>query len=213
MTFTDFFIYFLSTDLAVKQVLQLDDLNRVYSPPKCVTSHYHCWPNGMESFSCFTLACPWLAGYCFPQREMTEHTDRRAERPSQVVCVSEDLKCWGAWDTACGHKAKAITPLIAWRTEAWKEEVLEDLPCKDEIRWTLELFQRQHWGKLWAHRYHLELNWTEPKPTGWSFDGIKGHKHAISCQDLVSFRTRKFIICCDFSIHKTQFVFLKSIWI
>ena len=37
------------------------------------------------------------------------------------------------------------------------------------IRWTLELFQRQRWGdgveriRLFrAHRYHLELNWTEP---------------------------------------------------
>ena len=28
-----------------------------------------------------------------------------------------DLKCWGAWDTTCGHKAKDITWSIAWRRE------------------------------------------------------------------------------------------------
>jgi len=39
---------------------------------------------------------------------------------SQVVCFLEDLKCWEAWDTTCRHKAKDITPSIAWRREAWK---------------------------------------------------------------------------------------------
>ena len=89
----------------------------------------------------------------------------------------EDLKCWEAWDSTCGHKAKDITPLTAWRREAWKEEELDNLPWKDErgpssIRRTLELFQRQRWGNFWktgcsayglfrAHKYHLELNWTQ----------------------------------------------------
>ena len=55
---------------------------------------------------------------------------------------SEDLKCWEAWDTTCGHKAKDTTS-IAWRREAWKEEALDDLPWKDErgpssVRQTLE---------------------------------------------------------------------------
>ena len=31
-------------------------------------------------------------------------------------------------DTTCGLKAKDITPSIAWRREAWKEEALDDLP-------------------------------------------------------------------------------------
>ena len=30
--------------------------------------------------------------------------------------------------TSCGHKASDITPSIAWRREAWKEEALDDLP-------------------------------------------------------------------------------------
>ena len=33
-------------------------------------------------------------------------------------------------NTTCGHKAKDITPSIAWRREALKEEALDDLPCK-----------------------------------------------------------------------------------
>ena len=102
--------------------------------------------------------------------------DWRAKQPSQVACFSDDLKCWEAWDTTCGHKAKDITPLITWRREALKKKVLDDLPWKDErgpssIRQTLEPFQRQRWGNLWetwwnayglfrVHRYHLELNWT-----------------------------------------------------
>ena len=31
-------------------------------------------------------------------------------------------------DAACGHKAKGITPPIAWGKQAWKEETLDDLP-------------------------------------------------------------------------------------
>ena len=82
-------------------------------------------------------------------REMTEQTEWWAKQPSQVVCFLEDLKCWGAWDTTCRHKAKDIIPSITWRRGAWKAEALDDLPWKDErgplsIRQTLEPFQRQH---------------------------------------------------------------------
>ena len=51
-------------------------------------------------------------------REMTEQTDWREKQPSQVACVSEDLKCWGTWDTTCEYKAIDITPSIAWRRQA-----------------------------------------------------------------------------------------------
>ena len=110
-------------------------------------------------------------------RETTEQIDWLAKQPSQVACFSEDLKCWEAWDITCGPKANDITPSTGWRREAGKEEVLNDLPWKDErgpssIRRTFELFQRQRCGNFWetgwspyglfrAHRYHLELNWTE----------------------------------------------------
>ena len=58
-------------------------------------------------------------------RETTQQMDWRAKRPTQLTRVTEDLKCWGAWDTTCGHKAKDITPSIAWKREAWKEEANE----------------------------------------------------------------------------------------
>ena len=32
-------------------------------------------------------------------REMTKQIDWTAKQPSQMACVSKDLKCWGAWDT------------------------------------------------------------------------------------------------------------------
>ena len=116
-------------------------------------------------------------------REMNERIDWRVDQPSQMASFSDDLKCWGAWDTTCRHKAKDITPSIAWRRGAWKEEVLDDLPWKDErgpssVRRTVEPFQRQRWGNFWetgwsayglfrAHRYHLELIWTEVKCRCW----------------------------------------------
>ena len=40
-----------------------------------------------------------------------------AKQSSQVACFLKDLKCWGAWDTTCGHKAKDTTPSIAWLGE------------------------------------------------------------------------------------------------
>ena len=49
-----------------------------------------------------------------------------------LICISEDLKCWGAWDTTCGHKAKEITTSVAWKREAWEEEALNNLPRNDE---------------------------------------------------------------------------------
>ena len=69
-----------------------------------------------------------------------------------------------------GHKAKDITPLIAW-----KEEVLDNLPWKDErgpssTRQTLEPFQRQRWENFRETGFSecidtlliwTELNWTE----------------------------------------------------
>ena len=79
------------------------------------------------------------------------------------------------WTQNQGHYT---TRLIAWRRDALKEGVLGNFPWKDQrgpghhqIRWTLELFQRQCWGNFWemglsryglfwAHRYHPELNWT-----------------------------------------------------
>ena len=75
-------------------------------------------------------------------------------QPSHVACVSEDLKCWGARDTTCGHKATDITASIDWRRETSKEEAIDDLSLNDErgpssVRRTLELqFSKATLGKL-----------------------------------------------------------------
>ena len=126
---------------------------------------------------------------------MTEQIDWRAKQPSQVACISEDLKCWGAWDTTSGHKAKDITLSIAWRREAWKEKALDDLPWKAEsgpssIRWTLGPFQRRRWGNFspteWsaygifrAHRYIS--NWTEFSLCAPNTMGLKEHRNMARC--------------------------------
>ena len=55
--------------------------------------------------------------------EMTSMLGKRVKK-----IAGTDLKCWGAWDITCGHKAKATTPLTAWRRVAQKD----DLPWQDE---------------------------------------------------------------------------------
>ena len=49
---------------------------------------------------------------------LSTSTFEKSKLPLHVGCVSEDLKCRGAWDTTCRHKDKDITPSIAWRIEA-----------------------------------------------------------------------------------------------
>ena len=83
------------------------------------------------------------------------------------------LKCWEAWDTTCRHKAKDITPPIAWRREAWKEEALDDLPWKDErgpssIRRNIGTVSKATLGELlrearmgFSELIDTTLDWTE----------------------------------------------------
>ena len=103
-----------------------------------------------RSTSTFENSC-WCTALDMPEwRKTTDQIDWRAKQPKHVACFSEDLKCWEAWDTTCGHKAKDITPLIACSRKALKERALDDLPWKEErrpswIRRTLEPFQRQRW--------------------------------------------------------------------
>ena len=143
-------------------------------------------------------------------REATKQVGRRAQQPSHAACFSENLKCWGAWDTTCRHKAKDITPSIAWRREVWKEEALDNLPWKDgvhkgepsSIRRTL-----QHWGNFgetgWstyglslACKYHVELNWTNSKVSYFTlvFAIIKYHVELNWTNHNVSYFTLVFAI-------------------
>ena len=98
-------------------------------------------------------------------KEMTEQIDQWAKQQSQVVYISEDLKCWGAWDAA-----KDAGPLVTGKRGGAERESARRSSWKDEqgllsVRWTLELFQRQCWGNFRqgglspVHRCHVELNW------------------------------------------------------
>ena len=128
------------------------------------------WPT-----STFKNSCGCTAMDMPEWREMTEQIDWWAKQPSQVACFSEDLKCWGAWDTTCGYKARDITPSIAWRREAWKEKALDIFLIRTRqghsqsntetvSKATLRKLLRDRVEHIWvfqAHRYHLKLNWNE----------------------------------------------------
>ena len=64
----------------------------------------------------------WVYHLDMEWRGMTWQIDWQVKPPSHVACFSEYLKCWGAWDTTCGHKVEGITPMIAWRREMWKRK-------------------------------------------------------------------------------------------
>ena len=107
------------------------------------------------------------------RRKRNKLTDRWAKQPSQVTCVSEDLKC-------CGHYQQAQSQDMTGgeirekrkNSMSFLQRSREGHHQSDE-RWK-ELFQRQRWGNLWetgriahthglfrVHRYHLELNWSK----------------------------------------------------
>ena len=98
-------------------------------------------------------------------REMTEKNDWRAKQPPRKVCISEDLKCWGAWDITCWHKA--------WWIEAWEEIFLEGIRENHRywIGQTLDLFQSP-FGETSERSMEVECvsiflsawipSWTEP---------------------------------------------------
>ena len=95
--------------------------------------------------------------------------------------VSEDLTCWGAWDTICGDKGNDTTPSsIRLGKEALKEESLGDIPWKPDVNLSLSetntgscSFVKDNGGgtsdgdrtsdgdtyrPFQVHRYHLQLN-------------------------------------------------------
>ena len=118
--------------------------------------------------------------------EGNDQADRWARQPLQVACVSEDLKCWGAWDTGLDAKPRTYTVgRLEERSvergsaqQSWK-----DVKGPSSIRPTLELSQRQHWVNFWemgwnayrlpqGHRYHLELNWCLELNSSWECNFI-----------------------------------------
>ena len=82
------------------------------------------------------------------------------------------LKCWGAWNTTCGHKSKDITPSIAWKTgvergSAWQSSlkgrekaILSQTNIGTVSKAAMGKPLRDGVERIW---YHLELNWTNHK--------------------------------------------------
>ena len=68
--------------------------------------------------------CPGHAGVKGNERADTLAGKANLES-GLLLGKSEVLTAWG---TTSGHKAKGITPSIAWRREPRKEEALDDLP-------------------------------------------------------------------------------------
>ena len=112
-------------------------------------------------------------------------TGRQSMHPLQMAYVSEDLKCWGAWDSTSRHRTQGHHTIDRLEErQAQKEEALDDLPWKDVQERAIVnpmntgTFSQTRWGNLWemgwsvyifflplADRHHLELNWTELNST------------------------------------------------
>ena len=69
--------------------------------------------------------CPGHAGMKGNDRADTE--TGRQSNPHKWLAASRKRSVEKLETLAVGIKAKDITPSIAWRREAWKEEVLDDL--------------------------------------------------------------------------------------
>ena len=111
-------------------------------------------------------------------RDMTEQIDWRAKHLLQVACFSEDLKCWGAWDTTCGRKAKDIDRLQEGGVERGSTRrsslnVRERAIVSQTNIGTVSkaTFWETGWsayGLFRAHMYHFER-----KGTGWELLSLR----------------------------------------
>ena len=101
------------------------------------------------------------AQYLPEWREKTKQIDWWAKQPSQVAWFLEDLKCWGAWDTTCRHKAKDVTPSIAWMTERAQE--------RGSAARQSSLLERAREGHHQSDKHwnHFKGNVGETSETGW----------------------------------------------
>jgi len=127
----------------------------------------------------FESSCGYIALDTLEWREMTEQIDWRAKQPSQMARFSEDLKCWEACVTTCGHKAKDITPINHMEERGMENgssrrsylKRTGEGHCKSDKHWNRfksnfgEKSERRggahNNGLFRADKYHLELNWTE----------------------------------------------------
>ena len=112
---------------------------------QCSTSTFE------KSYRCTVLDMP-------ESKQMTAQIDWRAKQPPHAGFAAR--KIWSVEDLETlpptGHKAKDITPSIAWRRETCKKRGSaqrsssggRERTIVNQTK-TLELFQGQHWGNSW----------------------------------------------------------------
>ena len=68
-----------------------------------------------------------------------DQADRLAgKQPSQVACFFEDLKCWGAWDTACRHKAQQGHMIVSHRQSPGLRRKSQNAEVLNNLPWNVE---------------------------------------------------------------------------
>ena len=101
----------------------------------CLKTHWACcskwtvesevhWHDTMHDIHLQRRLWIYCPGQAMKSREMTEQVDWLVfnfKQPSQVACISEDLKCWGAWDTTWGHESKGPHTIDHLGTETQKK--------------------------------------------------------------------------------------------
>ena len=108
-----------------------------------------------------------LSWTCWTQGKWPSRRDWRAKQPAQVACVSDDLQCWGVWDTTRAHKGKGITPSIVWWREAQKKTVTYNISF-----WQARVVIKQTWAEYFRSYQHqsqwplsvsCESTWASPR--------------------------------------------------
>ena len=112
------------------------------------------------------MFCPGQAGVQGHDRADEETKQAAKTTITRVARVSEDLKNWWDWDITCEHKAKDITPSIAWRRETWKEKAFDYL-----LERTREGHRQSDQDRNWIIQCVSEglKHW-------WDWDVTSGHK-------------------------------------
>ena len=95
-------------------------------------------------------------------REMIEWRDCWAKQPSQVACISEDLKCWGAWGTTSGHhttdhlEERGVERGSSWWSSLkgwawdWEEATVNQMKIGTVSKATLGKLQWDRLEHVWA---------------------------------------------------------------
>ena len=92
------------------------------------------------------------------------------KKTSQVTCILVDVKCWGTWDTTCGHNAKDLGPLnTCWYRKMWSSLKAQERAITDQLNtgtvskvWGECVRDRVQLMGFSTHNTDTTLNWNEP---------------------------------------------------